>query len=34
MKIDTAFEASLSYDGVFRTHYTDHTATIGMKYNF
>lgn len=34
MKIDAALEASLSYDGVFRTHYTDHTATIGFKYHF
>lgn len=34
MKIDAALEASISYDGVFRTHYTDHTATIGFKYHF
>lgn len=34
MKIDAALEAFLSYDGVFRTHYTDHSATIGVKYSF
>lgn len=34
MKIDAVLEASLSYDGVFRTHYTDHTATIDFKYHF
>ena len=34
MRFGAAYEASLSYDGVFRTHYTDHTMTIEVKRAF
>ena len=34
MRFGAAYEASLSYDGVFRTHYTDHTMTIEVKRTF